>query len=117
GMTRKALQAANPDIPMAKLKVGQALVIPVEHWAETNAAPKAVSKASYQSKPLPATTPYVVSRGDTAKKIAKKHGISVSALLTANPGLDPARMKVGQMLAIPQKPGRPSAVLKNGQKH
>ena len=48
---------------------------------------------------------YVVQSGDYPGKIARKHGISVKALMTAN-GLTEAtarRIKVGQKLKIPKK--------------
>lgn len=33
--------------------------------------------------------------------IARKYGVKVEALMAANPGLDPRRLRVGQTLAIP----------------
>jgi LysM repeat protein len=44
---------------------------------------------------------YVVVRNDTLGKIAKKHGVSLRALQSANPGVESAHLKVGQKLAIP----------------
>lgn len=44
---------------------------------------------------------YTVKAGDTLISIAKKHGVKLAALLAANPGLDPKRMKVGQPVKIP----------------
>jgi LysM repeat protein len=47
------------------------------------------------------TRTYKVVAGDNPAKIAARHGVSVSALRAANPGLDDRRMKVGQVLKIP----------------
>jgi len=44
---------------------------------------------------------YVVVKGDTLAVIAKKNGVSLSALQTANPGVVPTKLKIGQKLVIP----------------
>lgn len=44
---------------------------------------------------------YSVVKGDTYSKIAKASGVSVSALAKANPGVDPTKLKLGQVLHIP----------------
>jgi LysM repeat protein len=49
----------------------------------------------------PAETEYVVVKGDSFWKIAKKNGVSVKAIEAANPNVEPTRLKVGQKLIIP----------------
>ncbi len=44
---------------------------------------------------------YVVKSGDTMTVIARQFGLRVSALQSANPQVDPRRIKVGQSLNIP----------------
>jgi LysM repeat protein len=44
---------------------------------------------------------YVVIKGDTLGKIAKKNGVSLKALEAANPGVVPTKLKVGQKLSLP----------------
>jgi LysM repeat protein len=39
--------------------------------------------------------------GDTLGKIAKRNGVTLSALKAANPGVEPTKLKVGQKLTIP----------------
>jgi LysM repeat protein len=57
--------------------------------------------------PAPAPVPqaagaeYVVQKGDSFAKIAKKNGVSVKAIEAANPGVAPTKLKVGQKLSIP----------------
>jgi len=46
---------------------------------------------------------YLVAPGDTLSKIAKKFATRVDAIEAENPGLDPARLKVGQKIRIPKK--------------
>lgn len=46
-------------------------------------------------------TQHTIKKGDTYSKIAKANGIAVSALTKANPGVDPARLKIGQKLTVP----------------
>lgn len=61
---------------------------------------------SVRSTPAPTATTsasrtYKVQAGDTAAAIARKYSLKLEALLAANPGLEPRRMKVGQVLNIP----------------
>jgi LysM repeat protein len=58
----------------------------------TNAAPNPVQGGAKQ---------YVVVKGDSFHKIARANSISMKALADANPGVDSARLKVGQVLQIP----------------
>jgi len=44
---------------------------------------------------------YTVRGGDTGSKIAREAGVSLTALLNANPGVDWNRLRVGQVLNIP----------------
>ncbi len=44
---------------------------------------------------------YTVRPGDTIYKIAKKFYTTQNAVLTANPGIDPDRISVGQRLTVP----------------
>ncbi len=44
---------------------------------------------------------YTIQAGDTFYKIALKLGISLASLLAANPGVDPQRLRIGQVIRIP----------------
>jgi len=72
---------------------------------DTNVAPMMASNPPVVAPPVvvppPAAPEYVVVHGDTLGKIAKKNGVTLSALKAANPGVDPAKLKVGQKIAIP----------------
>jgi len=44
---------------------------------------------------------YTIRRGDSFYLIAQRNGIPLANLLTANPGVDPARLQVGQVICVP----------------
>jgi LysM repeat protein len=58
--------------------------------------------SSSGARPAPsASRSYTVRPGDTPYSIARAHGVRLDALLAANPGLEPRRMKAGQVVKIP----------------
>jgi len=61
--------------------------------------------------PTPTTFTYTVVQGDTLNSIAGRYGVTLEALLAANPGIQPAALPVGTILIIPtgnQTPGAPA---------
>jgi LysM repeat protein len=52
---------------------------------------------------LDANGNYVIGKGDTIRKVAAKFGTTVDAIEAENPGLDPAKLRVGQKVKIPKK--------------
>ena len=84
GTTVIAIIQANPGIDPTRLFVGQRICIPV---------------------PAPPVCPggffYTVVAGDTLFSIANRFGTTVSAIIQANPGIDPTRLFVGQRICIP----------------
>jgi len=44
---------------------------------------------------------YTIASGDTFAKIAGKLGVSLQALLDANPDADPRRLRIGQVINVP----------------
>jgi len=49
----------------------------------------------------PAQKTYTIKQGDMPSTIAKRNGVSVNALMAANPGLDAKRLKPGQTINLP----------------
>lgn len=43
-----------------------------------------------------------IAPGETLSKLADRYGVDLDALLGANPGIDPRRLQVGQLVIIPQ---------------
>ena len=54
--------------------------------------------------PTPEPTPevYVVAKGDTMSKIAKKYGVTVDEIMAANPQIkNPNKIQIGDEIVIP----------------
>lgn len=51
------------------------------------------------------TMPYTIKAGDTFFLIARTFGVSVDALIAANPGVNPDRLQIGQVICVPTSPG------------
>jgi LysM repeat protein len=51
---------------------------------------------------------YIVQRGDTLSRIAARFGVTVQAIVAANPGINPNLIFVGQRLVIPTGGGSPA---------
>jgi LysM repeat protein len=49
----------------------------------------------------PAGTEYVIVQGDTLGKIAKNNHVTLPALIAANPGIVPTKLKVGKKITLP----------------
>ncbi len=79
---------------------------PVEASNPPVAVPPVVAPAP---APQAAATEYVVVKGDSFAKIAKKTGVTVKAIQAANPGVEPTKLKVGQKLSIPASSGSAAA--------
>jgi LysM repeat protein len=69
-------------------------------------ASRQVARPGAQASPRSATgvsasRTHKVVAGETAVRIARRYGVTLDALLAANPGLEPRRMRIGQVLNIP----------------
>jgi LysM repeat protein len=100
GITVKALEDANPNIPATKLKVGEKLVIPA--GASTTGANTAGETANGIAD-ANGEEVYVVKSGDVLMRIAKHYGVTVKEIQAAN-NMSTTRINVGQKLKIPAKP-------------
>ena len=86
GTVVPALIAANPTVDPNQLAIGQTICVP---------APA----------PGPTTCPngrlYTIVAGDTLFRLARRFRTTVTALLNANPGLNPNSLQIGQQICIP----------------
>ena len=53
---------------------------------------------------------YRITAGDRLYSLSKEYGTTVNAILAANPGLDPRKLRVGKSIAIPRNTVVPSPV-------
>lgn len=97
GVSLRALEAANPSVQPTKLKVGQKLSLPAGGSAVSTAAAATPGMATDAGS---GETLYTVKSGDTLSKIAKRNGVTIKALESAN-GLSTTKIKVGQKIKIP----------------
>jgi LysM repeat protein len=74
----------NDNEPAMKFQLGDYLL------SDTNAAPGSVYEVRI----------YVIAKGDTLENIANKFQVSLTDLMTINPGLRPTRLYIGQKIRI-----------------
>jgi LysM repeat protein len=76
-----------------------------ESVVQTASGPAATVQQPVQPNRQPdagaAARTYRVQAGDTPSSVARKYNVKLDALMSANPGLDPRRMQVGQVLNLP----------------
>ena len=97
GVTVAAITAANPGINPNMIVPGQILNIPA---SGTQPQPPPVSTVP-SMVPSACTPTYTVQRGDWIYAIGRRFGVSVPAILAANPGINPNILYPGQVLNIP----------------
>ena len=108
GCKREQVETQNTPPPDTNTVAADTNPPPMEASNPPVAAPPVVAPAP---APVPqvAGTEYVVVKGDSLAKIAKKNGVTLSALKAANPGVEPTKLKVGQKLSIPASTGGAAA--------
>ncbi|HEX3046181.1 MAG TPA: LysM peptidoglycan-binding domain-containing protein, partial [Bacillota bacterium] len=98
GTTVAAITALNPGVNPGALQVGQQICVP-----------------GGTPGPGPGTCPggtlYTVRAGDTFYALAVRYGVSMQALLAANPGVDPNRLAPGMRICIPGTQAPPPVTL------
>jgi LysM repeat protein len=99
GVSLQALEAANPGVDSAKLKIGQVLQLPAS--GDATVASASASPTLAKATTTASSNGYVVKRGDTLGRIARRHGTTVQAIKMAN-GLTSDRIVVGRTLKLPQ---------------
>jgi len=130
GIALEDLLAANPGTNPGTLNAGDVIRLPSDvprdaptstaepAPTEAEATAAATEEATSTPEPEPTATSepvatattsslgqtYTVQSGDIPVTIAEKFGITVEALLAANPGIDPRGLQVGQVLTIPPPP-------------
>jgi len=115
GMKRALLLFVMLLTACAPQKVGQTSVPPGALLPFSTRTPSATPEQpdglviSFET-PLPSPTPftYEVQAGDTMSEIAERFGVSLDALVVANPDVSPNSMSIGMELKIPSDPANPT---------
>jgi LysM repeat protein len=94
--TAAAQQKSGADLPVPPTFVPP----PTNTQASNDTMAPPVASAAPAPAPS-AAKQYAVAKGDSFYKIAKANGVSVKALGEANPGVDSAKLKLGQVLQLP----------------
>lgn len=79
------LQRFNPGVDAHRLRVGQRLLVPTQQE-------RAPSGGPYR---------YQVRAGDTYSAIARRFNTSPARIQSANPGIQPTQLRVGQIIQVP----------------
>ena len=103
GVSVNALERANPGINPRRLAIGTTIQIPGQA-----ATPQSSTVASAHAPNQSGT--YTVKPGDILGRISEAHGIRLHQLLSANPGMDPRRLKIGTVLSIPGQAFQPAPI-------
>jgi len=92
-----AARAAITNVPAVSAPGGG----PVPNVAGQGSVPRGGNPPGPGSAGAVSGRGHKVQFGESPYSIARRYGVKVDALLSANPGLDPRRMQVGRMLNIP----------------
>jgi LysM repeat protein len=103
GLSVEALAIANQINNEKLIHPGQVLLIPA-----AGATSRPVTPTSIAAHPTREGT-YVVQPGNTLEQIARRLGITVQALLSANKIDNPRRLRIGQTLYLPGTAATPAA--------
>lgn len=106
GVSLRALEDANPNVPPTRLRIGEKLVIPA--GASATGSNAAAGTEAGIATATGGGEVYVVKSGDNLTRIAHHFGVTVKAIESEN-NLTTTKIKVGQKLTIPAKPGETPA--------
>jgi LysM repeat protein len=110
GVTIQVIREANPGVDPYALRVGQSIRIPLPTITPQITSSPAQQRTPTQTPTLPGEAPasptpgviiYIIRVNDNFSRIAQRFGISVEAILEANPGVNPYALRVGQPIRIP----------------
>ena len=92
----RAISRSNGLADPANIEVGQRLVL-----RGRAPSPSVAAFEAGKDEPPREAHNYPIARGDTLYSLARWAGVSLRALLAANPGIDPARIEIGDRIRLP----------------
>lgn len=110
GLSIAQLKAMNPGVDFERLQIGTRIALPKTgtpvptNVASSKPIEKVAAKPVAKSAAKSAkewTRPYKVKSGDFDWILAKRAGVTLAALKAANPGVNLAKLQIGQTIRIP----------------
>uniref|UniRef100_I2Q735 LysM domain-containing protein n=1 Tax=Desulfovibrio sp. U5L TaxID=596152 RepID=I2Q735_9BACT len=101
GIDAAELKRANAAVDPQKLQPGQLLALPGSARAEAGRTAPAPRQDLRSGRTVGDAALYPVAKGDTLWALSKRFGVDFATLVSANGELDPARLRVGQLVTIP----------------
>ena len=112
GLTQKEISSYNPKVNPTRMRIGGKInltspvsqpVRPVRPVQPVQPVRPTVTNAyrNAVSQPKPSSISYTVSKGDTLWSISRKYGSTVSAIMSANPGISARTMSPGSRIRVP----------------
>lgn len=115
GTTLRELIAANPQIPPARLTVGDVLCIPYSECLNKPAQDPSDTPITDDNAVCPINRRAVVQQGQTAADLQVKYNLNYYTLQNANTGVDLDAIAGGDVLCVPEEnlpcPVQPTLVL------
>ncbi len=78
-------------------------VVPVDEKEVAGVSPGTSEVAPVKLPSVQLTTPYTVGKGDTLTVIASQYGLRWQDVAAVNPGMNPNRLRIGQVIQLPGK--------------
>jgi len=75
--------------------------IPVDDAEPTDTTTVVDATSPLMLPAVPLTTPYTVGKGDTLTVIAQQYGLRWQDVAAVNPGLNPNKLRIGQVIQLP----------------
>jgi len=93
--------------PLSNPTPAESNVSPIVNTPQPIATPQPITTPP---PPVPEMQEYTIVKGDKLSTIAGNNHVSLPALMNANPGIDPKKLKIGQKIKIPAAASASSAV-------
>lgn len=97
-----ALQVADLSTRVAALETARTAAAAASAPTSTTSGRATTASGSGSGGPAAGLIEYEIQAGDTFAKLATRYGVSVDAILAANPNVNPSRLQIGQKVRIPQ---------------
>jgi LysM repeat protein len=107
-ITPKLLAQANPNVNPNKIHEDMELVIPADERPEVPAANSSNATGPAPAPVQPGMLAHKVEDNQTYYSIAKQYGVTMEAMVAANPQVKPERLRPGMTVQVPMKTTRPA---------